>query len=703
MSSRQPYGTWSSPIDANSVADGERTPNWPQGLQQEVWWTEPQPNEGGRITLFRRWLDEEAGPPEELVPAPWNVRSRVMEYGGRPYAVVDLLDGPLAVFAEYSDQRLYRIEPGLVRHPDEAVDRPRDHPIPLTAQPERSAAMRYVEPLLPPVLSRDTGPSPVPDGLSVHLPATPKRDEVWCVRETHHGPRPTEVSRALVAVPLDGSAVTDPDAVRVLVQGDHFLACPRVSPTGRHLAWLGWNHPDMPWDATTLWVGDISAGGERSVTNIRRVLGAAEQSITQVEWADENTLFCSTDPGGWWNLHQVRIPGPGETAGEPANLCQRQEEFGGPLWQPGSTWFVPLRSGAIYVAHGRGAMALGRVNPDSGTLVDVETPHTEWFGKLTLAGPEPGRIVGVAGAPDRAAELVEVSPLDGSWRVLRAAATNNHGDHLPRSHARVFDDATGQQVYANVYPPHHPQVSGLPDERPPYVLFVHGGPTGRAPLLRSLEIAYFTSRGIGVAEVNYGGSTGFGRSYRERLRGNWGVVDVADCVTVASALVAEGADPQRIAIRGGSAGGWTSAAALAFTDTFACATVKFPILDLQGWRTGETHDFESQYLESLVGPWPETRERYRQRSPVNYPESISAPFLLLQGLDDEICPPIQCERLLQRIRGRGIPHAYRSFAGEQHGFRRAETIVAALEAELGLYAHAFGVDRDDIPVLELDR
>jgi dipeptidyl aminopeptidase/acylaminoacyl peptidase len=265
----------------------------------------------------------------------------------------------------------------------------------------------------------------------------------------------------------------------------------------------------------------------------------------------------------------------------------------------------------------------------------------------------------------------------------------------------VFPGPGGRDVYANVHPPHNPDYTGAPGELPPYVVWVHGGPTSRAPMLHDLEVAYFTSRGIGVVDVNYGGSTGFGRAYRERLRENWGVVDVEDCVAVARALVAEGAaDPGRLAIRGGSAGGWTSAAALAFTDAFHCGTILYPIVDLTGWRTGETHDFESRYLESLVGPYPQTKERYEERSPVNHGDAVTAPFVLMQGLEDEICPPVQSERFLERVRGRGVPHAYLAFPGEQHGFRREATIRAALHAELSLYAQVFGFETD-APALEL--
>lgn len=269
---------------------------------------------------------------------------------------------------------------------------------------------------------------------------------------------------------------------------------------------------------------------------------------------------------------------------------------------------------------------------------------------------------------------------------------------------RTFTGPDGREIHAHIYPPHSPDRTGPEGEKPPYVVWAHGGPTGHAPLVLDLEIAYFTSRGIGVAEVNYGGSTGYGRGYRELLRGQWGVVDVDDCAAVASALVAEGAaDPDKLAVRGGSAGGWTTAASLTSTDIYACGTILYPILDLEGWATDETHDFESQYLESLVGPFAEVPERYRERSPLHRTDRLNTPFLLLQGLDDVICPPAQCERFLAALAGRGVAHAYIAFEGESHGFRRVDTLVRALEAELSLYAQTFGIDRPDVPPLELTR
>ncbi|MFC7330714.1 prolyl oligopeptidase family serine peptidase [Marinactinospora rubrisoli] len=679
------HGSWPSPIGAGAVARHDGMPNWPTAVGEEVWWTEPRPAEKGRVTLRRARLDLPGLPAETVLPAPWNVRSRVHEYGGRPYALVRGAApdaGPIVVFSEFSDQRLYRCEPGPLRDAAPAGSGGAPTVRPLTPEPEIRAGVRYVEPIVP-----------------------PGRDEVWCVRETHLGPNPTDVERDIVAVPLDGSGADRPEAIRRVAAGQRFLACPRVSPSGDRLSWIGWDHPDMPWDSTRLYVCDLSADGRAG--EVRTVAGGPGEAVVQAEWGADGTLYCVTDPDGWWNPHQIGFAADGGAERAPVNLARREEEFGGPLWQLGSSWLRPLRDGRIAVVHGRATTALGVLSPDSGAIADVTTPHTEWFGRLTSGGAADSWVIGVAAAATLPAEIVAVSTVTGEWRSLTRPRDGDlpdepFADFLPRPKARTFRGEGGREVHANVYLPHHPTVTGPEGVAPPFVIFVHGGPTSRAPMVHDLEIAYFTSRGIGVAEVNYGGSTGHGRAYRERLRENWGVVDVADSVAVARSLTDEGtADPARTAIRGGSAGGWTTAAALTFTDVFACGTIQYPILDLAGWRTGETHDFESQYLESLVGPWPRERARYEERSPVNHAERITAPFVLLQGLEDEICPPVQCERFLERIAGR-VPHAYLTFEGEQHGFRQEATIVAALHAELSLYAQVFGFETD-APALELRR
>ncbi|MFD5477213.1 S9 family peptidase [Streptomyces hawaiiensis] len=645
------YGAWPSPIDAALTAAHDGHPEYVGFVGDEVWWTEPRPAEGGRRTLVRRHPD---GREEPLLPAPWNVRSRVIEYGGHPWAALAGDAGPLVVFVNFADQRLYRWEPG-------------GEPRPLTPVSPVGGGLRWAEPL------------PLPD-----------RGEVWCVLEEFTGDGPTDVRRVLAAVPLDGSAARDRGAVRELTDGRRrFVTGPKLSPDGRRAAWLAWDHPRMPWDGTELLLADVTADG--TLRGARAVAGGPGESIAQADWTHDGRLLHASDRTGWWNLY---------LDGEP--VCPREEEFGGALWKLGSRWFTPLDSGLIAVVHGRGATALGILDPETGEVVDAAGPWTEFTPTLAAHGE---RVVAVGASPRSAYEVVELDARTGRARVVGA----EHDDavdpaYYPEPQIRVFTGPDGRDIHAHIYPPHHPGCVAPGDELPPYVVWAHGGPTGRAPLVLDLEIAYFTSRGIGVAEVNYGGSTGYGRPYRERLHEQWGVVDVEDCAAVALALADEGtADRARLAVRGGSAGGWTAAASLTTTDVYACGTIKYPILDLAGWGTGETHDFESRYLESLIGPLAEVPARYAERSPAAHADRLAVPFVLLQGLDDVICPPAQCERFLARLEGRNVPHAYLAFEGEGHGFRKAETMVRALEAELSLYAQVFRLSPPGIPALELTK
>ncbi|MFB8265286.1 prolyl oligopeptidase family serine peptidase [Streptomyces sp. NPDC055955] len=658
----QSYGSWPSPITAALAAAHDGKPEYVGFVGDEAWWTEPRPAEGGRRALVRRRAD---GTEHTVLPAPWNVRSRVIEYGGQPWAGAGRPEdprGPLLVFVDFADQRLYAHEP----------DAPGAVPRPLTPVSDVGDGLRWADP-------------------QIHL----DRGEVWCVLEEFTGDGPTDVRRVAAAVPLDGSAAEDRGAVRELAEERHrFVTGPRLSPDGRRAAWLAWDHPRMPWDGTELVVADVA--GDGTFTGARTAFGGPDESVAQVEWAPDGALVYSSDRSGWWNLYRV---GPD---GAPQPLCPREEEFGGPLWKIGHRWFAPLESGLIAVVHGAGATALGVLDPATGEVVDTAGPWTEWSPSLAVHGT---RVVGVAASPRTGHEVVELDTCTGRARVIGAA----HADavdpaYYPEPQIRTFAGPEGRDIHAHIYPPHSPTHAAPDDELPPYVVWAHGGPTGHAPLVLDLEIAYFTSRGIGVAEVNYGGSTGYGREYRNRLREQWGVVDVEDCAAVALALAAEGtADRERLAIRGGSAGGWTTAASLTGTDVYACGTILYPILDLTAWGSGETHDFESQYLESLVGPLAEVPARYVERSPSEHAERLTAPFLLLQGLDDVICPPAQCERFLARLEGRRVPHAYIAFEGESHGFRRADTMIRVLESELSLYAQVFGLDPTGIPTLELSK
>lgn len=662
MGSTQAYGSWPSPIDAALAASRDGRPEYVGAVGDELWWTEPRPAEAGRRALIR---SSPEGATAEL-PAPWNVRSRVIEYGGRPWAGTERAEGgPLIVFVHFDDQRLYAYEP----------DGPRE-PWPLTPLSAVGGGLRWADPRL--------------------HPGRGAAGEVWCVLEEFTGEGPTELRRVIAAVPLDGSAADDRSAVRELSDGRHrFVTGPEVSPDGRRAAWIAWDHPRMPWDGTEVLLADIAADG--TFHDARTLAGGPDESVPQIQWTADGQLLLASDRSGWWNLYRADPDG-----GDLVELCAREEEFAGPLWKIGLTWFRPLDNGLIATLHGRGSTTLGVLDPETGDLVDIAGPWTEWAETLAVRG---SRVTGIAASPRSAYEIVELDTATGHTRIIGA----RHEDavdpaYYPEPVVRTFTGPGGREIHAQVYPPHSPDRTGPEGELPPFVVWAHGGPTGHAALVLDLEIAYFTSRGIGVVEVNYGGSTGYGRAYRNRLREQWGVVDVEDCAAVAGALAAEGtADPGRLAVRGGSAGGWTTAASLTGTDVYACGTIIYPILDLTGWGTDETHDFESQYLESLVGPLAEVPGRYRERSPISRTDRLATPFLLLQGEDDPICPPVQCERFLAAVEGRGIPHAYRTYPGEGHGFRRADTMTDALESELALYTQTFGIDRPDVPPLELKR
>jgi dipeptidyl aminopeptidase/acylaminoacyl peptidase len=654
-----PYGTWQSPIAADVVARQSGRPGWVGVVGDEVWWTHARPTEGGRVELLRQSAD---GNVSAVLPAPWNVRTRVIEYGGKAWCAA-AGESPVVVFAHWDDQRLYR----------STVDS--SGPAPLTPLPERPAGLRYVDPVI-------------------------VGDEVWCVREVHHSMEPTDVTRQLVAVPMSGAAASDAAAVRVLAASHHFVTGPRIAPGGRRVAWLGWNHPDMPWDATELCVAEVRSDGTLGAHRV--VAGGPDESIVQVEWLDDDTLVFVGDTTGWWNPYRIRHDGT-----DRENLLPGEEEFGGAIWQLGTRWLAPLADGRIAMVHGRAATTLSIVDPRLGTLAATPGPYTEWAPTLAASGTT---LVAVGAAAKVPYEVVRIDTRDHT--VEAVSVDHRHLDlpdpaWLPEHEFVTCEGAGGRDIHAQVYAPTNPGFAAPDGELPPYLVFVHGGPTSRAVAVYDLEIAYFTSRGIGVVEVNYGGSTGHGREYRNRLRDNWGLVDVEDCATVARALAANGiADPERIAIRGGSAGGWTAGASLTGTapgaDIYRCGAIYYPILDLAGWRTGETHDFESRYLDGLVGPWPETEERYRERSPVNRADRLDRPFLLLQGTEDQICPPVQSERLLARVAGRGVPHAYLTFDGEQHGFRRHATIVASIEAELSFYGQVLGFATPDVPKVELN-
>ena len=624
---------------------------FPTIIDETIWWQEDRPEEGGRTTVVQLSGDRLS----ELLPAPWDAHSRVHEYGGRSYLPVRAANGKGhgIVFANGEDQRLHRLDPGEAK------------PTPLTPEPAIPGGLRYADFVL------------APDG-----------DEVWCVCEGHTA---DGVRRAIVAVPLDGRAADDAGAVRELVSGAHFYASPTPSPSGDHLAWVQWNHPRMPWDGTELRVGALEDG---KVTAPRTVKGGLTESALAPLWADDRHLYVVSDWPGWWNIYQVGLYGE-----SPQALYPAEEEFAGALWELGGMPYALLADGRLAVLHGEGDQLLGIYDPETLELTELELPYTDW--RLALAA-DGAYVVGVAGGPNRPTALVLVDTSSGKARELRQESpVVPDPSYLPTPHNEHLEGPFGRPVHAKVYPPTNPGVQAPEGELPPYLIVVHGGPTSRASSLLSLERAYFTSRGIGVVEVDYGGSTGHGRAYRERLRRQWGVVDVEDAIAAAEALTASGlADPQRLAIRGGSAGGWTALGTVTKSLLFKAATSYAGVSDLASFASA-THDFESHYLHGLVGPLPGFERAYEERSPLGRAAETHCPVLLLHGLDDPVVTPDQSERFASALAAGNLPYAHLTFEGEAHVFRRAESVANALEAELAFYGRTLGFAPKDVRSLEL--
>ena len=637
------YGSWKSPITSDLIVqqsislldilvDGE-----------DVYWIEGRPQDGGRYVLVRRRPD---GMTTYVNPAPFNARTRVHEYGGGSAVVHD----GVAYASNFVDQRLYRLEPGRA-------------PVALTPEPvsgDRELELRYADGLID--IAR----------------------KLWVGVREEHSQR--DVVNTLVAVDLGAGG---PGAV--LVGGNDFYSSPRLSPDGKQLAWLTWNRPNMPWVGTELWVADFAGS---AVTNPARVAGGPTESVFQPEWAPDGRLCFVSDRSGWWNLYRRAADGA------TANLCTREAEFGQPQWTFGMTTYAFLsanRAICSYIEDGTGKLAC--LDLQSGRLTPFGLPFTE-YGAIRAGG---GRVVLRAGAPDTPTSVLLLNPETGKTTLL-AKATSVADDpavsrYLTTPKPVKFPTSGGKSAFGLYYPPHNPDFTGPADERPPLVVKCHGGPTASASSTLDLRIHYWTTRGIAVIDVDYGGSTGYGREFRDRLNRQWGIVDVQDCAAAVRHLAGEGlVDGARAVITGGSAGGYTALACLTCADVavrqvFCAGGSHYGVSDPEALAR-DTHKFESRYLDWLIAPYedpdPATQARYRQvyqdRSPVRQADRLSAPVAFFQGTRDKIVPPNQTELMVGALQKKGIPAGYLLFEGEEHGFRRAENIKRAMDAELYFYA-----------------
>ena len=576
----------------------------------------------------------------DVTPEGFNVRTAVHEYGGGAWWT----HGTTVFFANWADQRVYRQEKD-------------GDPVPITDEPEIPRAMRYA------------------DGV-----VTSDGKAIIAVRERHVEGR--EAHNEIVIWPTDGSVQPDD-----LVSGNDFYSNARPSPDSKRMCWLEWSHPNLPWDGTFLYVCDLTE--EFGIRNARLVAGGMDESIFQPQWSPDGTLHYISDCSGWWNIYREDSDTP---------VIAMDADFGAPQWVFGQSRYVFMDDGAIVCVVTRKASDTIGVIRDGG-LSELDLPFTT-IGALSKAD---GRVLFAAGSPTDHQQLVALDPTTGAVEVIkRSREARPDAAYISIAEPIEFE-SEGRTAHAFFYAPKNADFDGSDDEKPPLIVFSHGGPTGNVFASLNMNIQFWTSRGFAVVDVNYGGSTGYGRDYRKLLNGNWGVVDVEDCTNAARYLVQRGdVDGDRLAIRGGSAGGFTTLAALVFTDVFKAGANYFGVSDFTPFIE-DTHKFESRYLDSLVGPYPERKDLYHDRSPANFVDRISAPVITFQGTEDAIVPPSQSERVVNALREKKIPCAYVTYEGEQHGFRKAENIIHSLESELYFYGRVFGfTPTDDVQPVEIE-
>jgi dipeptidyl aminopeptidase/acylaminoacyl peptidase len=638
-----PFGSWKSPITSALLTSSGIGFSELRFSKGNVYWLESRPEEAGRVAIVRSRTDSQT---EDAIPSGFNVRTRAHEYGGGAYCLHD----STIFFSNYKDQRLYRIEKNGAAQP-------------ITFEPPLPASVRYS------------------DGR-----VTPDGNTLICVRERHEGGR--EAINEIVAIPTDGRA-----PARIILAGYDFYSFPRISGDGKKLAWTCWRHPQMPWDGSELWVGDLGPNG--SVSNSKRIAGSTAESVFQPEWAPDGALYFISDRTGWWNLYAVR-----EDSIQP--VFDVNAEIGIPQWVFGQTRYA-------FLSDGRVACIVGENAFEHIVVVDTRTQRHQrlllpYSAIVSIDSDETDTLFVAGASTSTALEVSAVDVRSNKLRVLkRSLDVAIDPGYIAEPEAIEFPTANGKSAFGLFYAPKNKDFSAPADTRPPIIVISHGGPTSATTAALRLSVQYWTSRGIAVVDVNYGGSTGYGRAYRERLKGNWGIVDVEDCVNAARYLEERGdVDGKRMTIRGGSAGGYTTLCALTFHDVFAAGTSYYGVADLETLAQ-DTHKFESRYLDSLVGPYPQSADTYKQRSPVHFADRLSCPVILLQGLEDKVVPPSQAEVMITALRAKGLPFAYVVFPTEAHGFREAGSIQRSIEAELYFYSRILGfTPADRVAAIEIE-
>jgi len=635
-----PYGSWKSPITSDLIVKETIGLSQPRLDGDDTYWIEMRPSEKGRQVIVRRTSD---GSTTDINPPEFNARTRVHEYGGGDYVVHE----GTVYFSNFADQQIYRADP--------------DSPPQLISTECSDDRVRYADAVV-----------------------DPRRNRLICVCEDHR--QPGEAQNYLVSVPLAGGTNS------VLVSGNDFYSSPRVSPDGSRLAWLTWHHPNMPWDGCELWTGDI--GDDGTVTNQTQVAGSMSESIFQPEWSPDGVLYFVAETSGWWNIYRF--------ANDSIEcVVEKEAEFGAPQWVFGmSTYAFESADRIICAFIEKGIWSLGTIDTRRKQLEKIDAQFTE-FDFVRVAA---GRALFRASSPVDPFSIIELKLETRETSVLRRASNVDlDPGYISEPTPIEFPTENGLTAHGFFYPPKNRDFAAPANERPLLLVKSHGGPTSATIAALMLGIQYWTSRGIGVLDVNYGGSTGYGRAYRKRLNGAWGVVDVDDCINGAKFLAArDEADPNRSMIDGGSAGGYTTLCALTFRDYFKAGASHYGVSDLEALEV-DTHKFESRYSRSLIGPYPERKDLYVERSPIHFTDQLSCPVIFFQGLEDKVVPPNQAKMMVEALRQKKLPVAYVTFEGEQHGFRQAKNIKRSLDGELYFYSRIFGFDlADEVEPVEIE-